>query len=343
MAKKDPALVRDSDFDDDFLSELDTLGNDLEGVDVDTQGFDSDKDREPVDKLKSVTADLRHVGKNAMGGAAASIAMRLKHEMPEVTKMVGDVLDVASEAKRFKDDTVRDLRPTINQSKLLSRQMLKYGQDLIPAGIYDKLMKALDVPEEDKDKRPSLEETRQIAQEQALVKISKVQMRERMLSRQQEAADRIVSEKVSGSRHVELAGMVNDIRTQALFHTNFLRSAFTAYMRKDLELKYRHMYLAEDTLEALRISSQMMEKRLDAIRHNTSLPDSQKVRVLEIMKDNTKNKIIGSVQNTLQEYAAGIFGKIKENYITPAKDMLGTGIDAMEGLLSMLDMNADIG
>ena len=343
MAKKDPSLVRDSDFDDDFLSELDTLGSDLEGIDVDTQEFDSNKDREPVDKLKSVTADLRHVGKNAMGGAVAGISMRLKHEMPEVTKMIGDTLDVVSEAKRFKDDTVKDLRPTINQSKMLSRQMLKYGQDLIPTGIYDKLMKSLDVPEEDKDKRPSLEEARQIAQDQALSRISKVQMRERILTRQQEAADKIISEKISGSRHVELAGMVNDIRNQALFHTNFLRSAFTAYMRKDLELKYRHMYLAEDTLETLRITSQMMEKRLDAIRHNTSLPDSQKVRVLEIMKDNTKNKIIGSVQNSLQEYAAGIFGKIKENFITPAKDMLGTSNDAMDGLLSMMDMNAEMG
>ena len=59
-----------------------------------------------------------------------------------------------------------------------------------------------------------------------------------MLSRQQEAADRIVSEKVSGSRHVELAGMVNDIRTQALFHTNFAR--LIELRKKAMEILQNH-------------------------------------------------------------------------------------------------------
>ena len=64
MAKKDPALVRDSDFDDDFLSELDKKGNDLEGVDVDTQGFDSDKDRKPADKLNAKCSN-RHISSSS--------------------------------------------------------------------------------------------------------------------------------------------------------------------------------------------------------------------------------------------------------------------------------------
>ena len=343
MAKKDPALEKDSEFDDDFFSELDMKDSDLSGIDVDFESFDSEKNREPVGKLKSVTADLRHVGRSAMGGAATGIAMRLKHELPEVTSLAGEAIDVISEAKRFKDDVVRDIRPTINQTKLLSRQMLKYGNDFIPTGIYDKLMKMLDVPEEDRIKNPSVEESRQMAQEQALAKISKVQMKERILTRQQEASDRLITEKLTASRHTELANMVNDIRNQSFYHTNFLRSAFTAYMRKDLELKYRHMYLAEDTLETLRITSQMMEKRLDAIRHNTSLPDSQKIRLIESMKEKTRNKLIDGFQNTVQNYASGIFGKIKDNFVTPAKDMLGSGNDMLEGLASMLDMNAEMG
>lgn len=341
--KKDPALEKDMDFDDDFFSDLDRYDSDLDGLSVDTKEYDSENDRKPAGKLKSVTQDLSTVGRAAAGGAAAGIALKVRQGMPEVANVANQALDVVSDVSRLKNEVSQQIRPTINQTKILSRQLLKYTNDIVPTRVYNKLMEALDTPEEERDVAPSKEEARETAQSDELKKIFKIQMKEHAVDRQQSAVQKIIDQKMTQSRHAEVTGMVSDIRNQAFFQTTFIRSTFTAYMRKDLELKYRHMYIAEDTLEALRITSQMVEKRLDAIKHNTALPDSQKIHLTEILKRNTREKIMGGIQNSMMNYMSGVIGKVKENYVNPAMEMIGGGNDMMQGLLSMLEMQEDMG
>ena len=88
-------------------------------------------------------------------------------------------------------------------------------------------------------------------------------------------------------------------------------------MKKSLELKYRHFYLAQDTLEALKLTTKSMEERLDAIKHNTALPEAQKIYLSERIKNIGKEKI----SNKISEYASGIFSNIykkaMEDYVKP--------------------------
>lgn len=341
--RKDPAFANESEFDDDFMSSLDNFDSELAGFDTDTEDFDSEKDRKPAGKLAKVAAHMGVLGKAAGGGAAAGIAERLKHDMPDLSRLVGDSVDLASETMRLKNDVMTEMRPTINQTKILGRQLLRYVKDVVPQKPYEALMSALETPEEQRDTAPSKEEARKTQQEQILSNIFKTQMKERMLDRRREAVDKLISDKVTASRHHELASMTLDIRNQAIFQTNFTRSVMTAYMRKNLELSYRRMYLAEDTLEALKMYTQMAEKRLDAIRHNTGLPDSQKIHLKEIAMRNTKEKIMGSLQESLGKYASGIFGRIREQWIDPAKEMLGSTNDALSMLVDQLQMGEEFG
>ena len=344
MSKKDPALSgNDFDFDDSMFSDLDNFDSSLDGVRVDEPKGDSEKNRSPIDKVKNVTQNLTQVGKAAMGAASAGIAMKVKHSLPEVADVADQALTVVSEFQRLKNDVAQQARPTINQTRILGRQLLKYVDDVVPTKVHQKLMNMLGTSEEDQDRRPSKEEARESAVSAELSNIFKVQMAAASVDRKQDAINRIIDQRMTDSRHQELTGMVSDIRNQAIFHTSFLKSTFTAYLKKSLELKYKHLFIAEDTLETLRVTAQMTESGLSAIRHNTALPESQKIHLTEILKKNTKERIIGGFQNTIQNYLGGIIEKVKENYVSPAMDMLGSGNDVMEGLLTMLSMGEDMG
>lgn len=343
MAKeKDPALEDDFEFDDSFFSDLDSFDSDLDSFDMDNEPIDSEKDRLPRNKMSNVTQALNTVGKAAGAGAAAGIAQKIDKELPGVSELASGAMSAASEVLRMKNDVQQQIRPVINQTKLISKQLLKYADELIPDRVSKKLEKMLETEDTSGSITPSKEEARENVLNESLENIFKVQQVQSAQQREykrQEAVERLIDQRMTQSRHSELVGLVGTISNQSMFSTNFIRSTFTAYLKKDLELKYRHLYLAEDTLESIRVTAQMLEERLDAIRHNTSLPDAQKIHIDEMFAQKAKERLIGGFQN----WTGKILNKVKENYINPAIEGLGTMNELGESALQMLLMEESFG
>lgn len=342
MAKKDPSKKRDDDFKELGLIELDDLESDLGDLDVDTTAIDSNKERAPATKLGVVTSDLKKVGKSAALGAAAGVATKIKKEFPEVEDAAKFTSDTLSSALNFRDEVLKDIAPTLNQTKQVTKQLLRYADGLLPKSWMEKLDRRLESQHEETYRALSKTDARNQQMSEDLANIFKTQESRSAEEARQHAVERIIDQKVSTSRHLETTSVLGEIRNQAFFNTNFIRGPLTAYLKKSLELKYRSLYIAEDTLEVLRITSQMTEKKLDAIRHNTSLPDAQKIHLLEVASQQAKQRMIGGVQDTFRNFIGRSLNNLKENVIKPGVEQLGSMNDMITGLMDALAMEEEV-
>ena len=338
---KDPAEMNSGEFDDDFMSGLDDFDSELEGFDLEGDDIDSEKMRKPSGPVQSAKKAFQAVGGGILEGSASAIGATIEKSLPNVSKAFDDGMRVASDAMRLKDDVVAEIGPVVNQTKVLGRQLMGHYKELIPTKLYDKIDKMLATSQEEQtaSKTPSKEDMRAQAMQQEFSNIFKAQHETAKLDRQQATINRVIDTRMAESRHQEITSLVHDIRNQAYFQTQFTRSTFTAYLKKDLELKYKHLYVAEDTMELLRVTAEMQEKRLDAIRHNTALPDAQKIHKMELLKQ----KLYTSLQDRLFNYTGLIGKKIKDNFVEPAKDMFGGFNDMMSMMLTQIDMENDMG
>lgn len=340
---KDPILEDDLKFDTDM--EDISFDSDFDDIDVPFDENDSDKERKPVQKTSNITKKLKAARAATSEGVGKGITAQMKKALPHTAELADKIKNNDLLNGSFVRDTASELRPLINQAKKSSRQLIKYGEDIIPKGLYNKIVKKLDNVDDDGGsyKPKSKEEVRRDTISSDLSEIFKVQMEAEHLYKGKEAADKIMDRNLSTKHHDETITVLQDTRNQSMFLTSFLRSTFTGYMKKSLELKYKHLYVAEDTFESLRVMSGMLESKLDAIRHNTALPDSQKIYLTEMAKRALGQKFVGGFADLVANYTSRVKDKIKEQWIDPAKDMLGSSADLMDGLADGLALQEEMG
>ena len=339
MTKKDPSLQDQDDFDTDLDSMLDRTGGDLDDIEFDTEELDTDEERKPATKAEVLTDSLNIAGRKAGVGAVTGISTSIEKAIPEVTDVKNSVVNLASQVEILRGDTVSQIRPLLNQSKNVARQLLQQAEGFMPKSIYSKVIDKLGTDTEASRRTPSKEATRQTAIEEGLNEIFKVQSAAAEESRKEEFVQHAIDEQVDQNRHTEITSLVNDIRNQQIFNTEFTRSTHTAYLKKDLELKYRLLYLNQDLLEVSRLTSQMLEKKLDDIRHNTALPDYAKIQLVEMGKRKLIESAMQGIGGNLRNYGMKIVGNIKEQFIDPALQGWGMMNDSLGVLADMMDMD----
>lgn len=336
--KKDPSLQDQDDFDTDFSSELDQGNSQLDDVDFNIEEMDSDEERKPVTKAEIVTDSLRVAGKKASAGAVTGITAALDHAIPEVKDVRDSIVDIASQAEMLRSDTANKIRPLLNQSRNVSKQLLRQAEGFLPKSIYTKVMEKLTVSD-DGYRSPSKEESRRNATQEALNEVFKMQSAAAEESRKEAFVQHAVDQQINQTRHTEIAGLINDIRNQQIFSTEFTRSTYTAYLKKDLELKYRMLYLSEDQLEVARVTSRLLEKKLDDIRHNTALPDYAKIQLLELGKRKIIEQTVQGIGGKLANYGSQVLKNIKTQFIEPALGNWGTINDSLGAMADMMEMD----
>lgn len=339
----DPSTEPEEEFDEEqFLNSLDSEDSDLDGFSVGFEDLDSDEDRSPVTKDKQVTGVLNDVGKSAAAGAAIGMASKIGDVVPNVGRAANSALNVVSDITRMKDETIQEMGPIWTQMKTGLRKLAPFGKDLVPDSIYNKIMNKLSA-EEDTHKGPDKREERNNAITRELDTIFGAQEAQRQEERKQDAVREMFNDRIMASRHREMAGLSLDTRNQMIFQTQFIRGTFTNWLRKKLEIDYRRLYLAEDQLEASRITAQMLEKKLDAIRHNTALPDYAKIKLSEVVQKKIGEQLVGKWGDQVSNYVAGGLARIKNQWIDPIKDMFGTIADMGGSFADMLIAGEEMG
>lgn len=189
---------------------------------------------------------------------------------------------------------------------------------------------------------PSKEEMANQAIAQSQAEIFEKQLvsdnaREARASIEQRIRDKTDSKRFAASINV-LAGMREDISRMAAYTT----TVDSAWKKKSLELQYRSYFVQAEMLKSMEKYGQNTEKVLEAIRHNTGLPDYAKLHTSERFKELTRSKIGDTVLSGL---GAGL-GRMKDmaiRHIGQARDALSQASMMGDGLASAIKMSQEMG
>jgi hypothetical protein len=152
----------------------------------------------------------------------------------------------------------------------------------------------------------------------------------------EQKTDSLVDRALSAKQHGESYSQLQAIRAGAAFQQTFLQAIQIPYMKKDLEIKYKHYFVAKDTLAVVQGLSKIVEKKLDEIRHNTGLPDVQKLTRWEGVKEAGLQRF----GNVITNWQVNMLRKLQSRVLDPFKEglsMAGDAAETMGDTLSTMD------
>ena len=336
MAKnKDDEFDFEWDDDSSFDSKLDNFDGDVSEYHSD-EIKSADKDRNPVaSKLKSITPTINDAGSAFIAGAGKGIGRAIEDDMPEVYQAYQQGTHVLSEARIARQEISDKFRPWWNDTKRAVRRLSQQLEGQIPFGLDKKILKL--IGEEDRDqqyKQPSKESLRQEQMNSNISQIFELQMQKSMEQQKDAVLNRTYDRRVDAIRHKESAGFLAKIAESAVFHQAFTNSVFTAYLKKDLELKYKQFYATEDILGVMTNHAKAVDTKLDAVIKNTALPEADKIYMSERIIGKAKENVANNFNDKLNNY----FSKMRENLVSKFRD----AIDWAELIPEMLNMQSDM-
>ncbi len=300
--------------------------------------FDIDVE-EPKTFGRKVAAPVKGVANiigHTAGGAISGVTNEIKNRFPHTAGLVGDAMGVVDDIKSLKDDVTSELTPAWNTLKGITLKMMPMTKLLMPKSLYSKIEKKLKdsyEPEDERSEQQKLEESRTENINQQLSAIFSAQMEMQQTSEAKASAEKQADRLLERTHFKAEQAVLSNIDQKLQAANMFLSGAFTAYMKKSLELKYRHLYVASDIFNTVRVLTKITEARLEEIKHNTGLPEYAKVTM--------KERLIGSMKDKTVDTITSFGAKLKDQFIGNFKEKLMGDIKSFtRGFLPMLASSA---
>ena len=300
--------------------------------------FDIDVDQPKTlgRKVAGAAKGVTNILGGAVGGAAAGVTSEIRNRFPNTAGLVGDAMGVVDDLKSLKNDITQEVTPAWNTLKGITLKMMPMTKLLMPKSLYSKIEKKLKdsyIPEDERSEQEKLDAARTENINSQLSSIFSAQMEMQQLSEAkasaEKQADRLLERTHFKADQAAFASI--DKKLQAA--NNFLSGAFTAYMKKSLELKYRHLYVANDTFQVVRVLSKVIEARLEEIKHNTGLP--------EYAKTTFKERLVGSMKQKAADSLVGWGSKLKDKFMGNLREKIMGDIKGItRNILPMLASSA---
>lgn len=339
--------IKDLDkFDDEFdLDALDDKLFDDFDIDEDTD-IDSSSNRSPVTKSKNLFRKGMNGVKSIGVGVGKAVQHAIKQQFPTVTNIVSDVKYGTLELKNELRDLNSEISPTVTELKQFKRRV----EPKVRAALGISNVSTSD-SEYDEDTQTSSQASdsidSQISKEVESIFKSNIRKRKLRIPKE-DVVDKNIDALISTKRYATQLNAMQEIKSAALLQHGFNTEIFTPYLKKSLELKYRHLYVAQETLALQRSMAAALENKLEQIRHNTALPDDAKVRFSEIFSTTLKQNLSTRISDSIRESIQNILKYNIEENIKPTLElaafpvsMLGMMLDSYEMEQEMAELTGD--
>ena len=287
-------------------------------------------------KKEMLISGLKGVGQGLQSG----FKTELYKAMPDVQPVVGEITESFNEFKDLKDEVGKKLAPMITTLENSARKILPKAQAFIPKGMYEKITRKLDDRAAQRAAEAGFTQSKEQQEadyiSQSLNEIFGAQMDAQQASDMAAEQRHLADQAIEAERHeaaLAASGHVYEsVRATELFH----KTMHTAYMKKSLELKYKHLFIAKDTYNLLAESMKSFNAYFQAIQKNTMLPDMAKVEIGDYHRKAMTQKYGELMTNFMSGFRKKLFGNIKKRVldtvssIGDAVDMAGQGVDMME-------------
>ena len=312
------------------------------------EGVESGKSRRPDNpKKRFVIESVKALG----GGVKSAAKTELKAALPDVAAVASEGKAALDDFVALKQDLGKQLAPMVTTLEGATRKLLPKVEHYLPKKFYQKAIEKLDKRASDRDamkyNAPSKEQMEQSQIASELAEIFKAQAETETANTRTDYVNNMTNMAMGAMRHkqqtVQLTHLYDATRSIELFH----RTQHMAFMKKSLELKYKHIFIARDTFNLLQQSMKTFEGYYKGILKNTALPDMAKINMGDYTRHRRTEKYGNMLANAVGNIRSKIFEKVKsgaQNLMSQAGmavDMLGSAADMSEMADSMnMDGNA---
>lgn len=331
---------------DKFDDEFDDIGGDWgDDWDIDPGGAPKPGDRTPT---QEASATLMSSFKGLAAGSAKGLQNEVGLHFPRTVSHAEEAISIASDMNSMRREFMSDIEPTINQLKSVGDRLLPRAEKVIPKKLYGKLKEKLktDPVSGPRSKEDLLNESRMMQTNSAIADIFNqsaiAQVESDETKRKQEIVDSVIDRKFKGAIHKDQMSVLSDTRNAVMTMHNQLLGPTVGYQKHDLMLKYQHLYVARDTLAVLKAMAKIQEIKLEEIKHNTALPDIQKQRKMESLKEFWRQRTAATFADHVTNFAPKMMANMKERVFDTAKmqlsqaatagDMLASGLEDAEAM-----------
>ena len=319
---------------------LGTNPDEMEDFDFD---FDADfggdffaEEPPPANKREAVARTLKTAGKSF----AEEFDLR---DPDKVEKYISSAIpnSLSTEFNTLidlKGSILEELQKTGPEMKRNTNKLLKTINKYIPKGkISGGIDKLIGMTDSEQASSYSNQKSKEAMLEESIAR-----MIESTEARNERAeAEQRIREEINFRKDLNQLEISNHIVANLDRLINFENTVTTNYYKKSLDLQYRLLDTAQQSLELGKLNADTSKNQLEAVIRNTSLPDVVKVRSAEVIK-------MLAVQNTANSAMKSLFGegsrvdRIKQKLAGVAKQKIGnfayglqsanTGVDMLEGL-----------
>lgn len=319
---------------------------DLDDIDIDSFDFGDDGDmpngpsgRTPVTRVAS---SFSKAAKETVK-SPSFFARTLKQALPEGYRAAIDAADSAGSAVGdLYNEADKDLSPAKKMARKQLRKALPFAEKMLPASLAKKLQDlAADEP------GSAAKTVDQVREESIALRMGEVfdgyrqEMEANTEQNQKEAKVRL---RLDEAKHKDQMSALVAMKNHTARMVSFQDKVDYGYKRKMLELGYKQLYTQKDSLEQLRATDKYTREALEAIRHNTSLPDAIKIRGSEAFQAQLRSRVIEGIQTKAIGSFAGLFDNVKKNskaMLQGFTERVNSAAEASEMMEDAADMGVD--
>lgn len=319
---------------------------------LDDFGFDSDLDFSlEGDPYKSVIKPNRspviEVLKGVRQGATSEVKSSnffknlVKHALP---RGYGDAISLTEKSSRtlknLYDNTQREIKPMTEDLKRTVARAIPHVEQKLPKNIADKL-KEWSKPNSGSGTSMNADEARDAGIQMQLAEIFKLQSETQVRENAKSSAKDSIKEGIAFTRHRDQLSQLDAMRIGIQQVANYQTNITTPYQRKSLELQYRQYFVAVDSLEENRKLAQVVSRQLDAIAHNTALPEFSKIQKSERFEEIVRNKFLTKTADTLFGKRGGFVDRIGKNAAALMREKVDGFKESVRGGIEMAEQGMD--
>lgn len=321
MAKKDVDL-------DDF---------DLDDFDLDIPEWKSDTEIDDTSR-KPIERATKGAIKGAKEALTTPSAIRkaMTLALPQGYGLAADTIEnVATDARDLYDKVAHDSPEIIKGSRAFGRRAMNLvGNKVLSKKTADRINNAL----EDYDEGPvkstadykKEQEDNDLAQLAEIFKAKTGADEERAKLDSADDLEKKTLEQVRFKSNIEVLSAINKAMARMVGYQDKITAR---YQQKMLELNYRQYGTQKQLLDVMAEASQKQAQILEAIRHNTGLPEAVKIRGSEMFKQMAHQRLMSGGLNTISNWTQNYTKHITDNIqgiISGAMDGVGAGKDLLE-------------
>lgn len=336
MAKKNLGSFNNTGSGKDFNFNFDDASSQFDNFNFDDHANTNTRNnRDPILQVRQgISAGLS----SSLSAFIPGLSQRVSRSMPDAAKFYGEVGNFTSDLMYMGNQLQQDVAPIVQQLKRAGRTLGPRIKQFLPKSAYSKFDSL--VSDSDDQAQANAKMGKAAAENQAIAasldSVFKQQLKTQAGLAEDQKADTILDRALASKRHTESFQQLQAMRAGTAFNQSFIQSIQIPYMKKDLELKYRHYFVAKDTLSVLQGMSKLVEKKLDEIRHNTGLPEIQKLTRMEGVKEVALRRFSAMSAN----WAGNMLKKLQSRVLDPFKEgltMAGDAAEMMADSLSTMD------